>query len=43
MLAKNGSPTAEDVKVGISGILCRCTGYYPIIQAIEEASEAKVQ
>jgi len=43
LLAKNASPTADDIKVGISGVLCRCTGYYPIIQAIEEASEAKVQ
>jgi aerobic carbon-monoxide dehydrogenase small subunit len=26
-------PTAEEVKVAISGILCRCTGYYQIIDA----------
>jgi len=38
--SKNAKPSEEDIKVGISGVLCRCTGYYPIIQAIQEASEA---
>jgi carbon-monoxide dehydrogenase small subunit len=43
ILSKPGRPTADDIKVGISGVLCRCTGYYPIIEAIQEASEAKAQ
>jgi len=29
-------PSSEEVKVAISGILCRCTGYYQIISAIQE-------
>jgi aerobic carbon-monoxide dehydrogenase small subunit len=29
-------PSEEEVKVAISGILCRCTGYYQIIDAIQE-------
>ena len=41
ILSKNARPTADDVKLGISGILCRCTGYYPILQAIQEASEGR--
>ena len=29
-------PSSEDVKVAISGILCRCTGYYQIIDSVLE-------
>jgi len=32
-------PTAEQVKEGISGNICRCTGYAPIIQAILQTSK----
>ena len=34
MLDKNPKPTEEEVKRGISGNLCRCTGYTKIIEAI---------
>ena len=30
------SPTDEEIKVAISGILCRCTGYYQIIDSIHQ-------
>jgi aerobic-type carbon monoxide dehydrogenase small subunit (CoxS/CutS family) len=43
IISKNPKPSADDIKVGISGVLCRCTGYYPILQAIQEASEATQQ
>lgn len=33
-------PTREQIIAGLSGNLCRCTGYYKIIQAIEKAAEA---
>ncbi len=33
------SPTDEQIKLGLSGNLCRCTGYYPIIQAVKSAAE----
>ena len=32
-------PTEEQVREGISGNICRCTGYAPIIQAILQASK----
>ncbi len=34
LLRDNPNPTEEEVKNGISGNLCRCTGYVPIIRAI---------
>jgi carbon-monoxide dehydrogenase small subunit len=34
LLQENPNPTEEDVKSAISGNLCRCTGYVPIIRAI---------
>lgn len=34
LLDRNPSPTREEVIEAISGNLCRCTGYEPIIQAI---------
>jgi xanthine dehydrogenase iron-sulfur cluster and FAD-binding subunit A len=33
-------PTREQIVAGLSGNLCRCTGYYKIVQAIEEAALA---
>ena len=37
-LKENPSPTEEEIKEAISGNICRCTGYAPIIRAIEQAS-----
>jgi len=34
--------TQDEIKQGITGNLCRCTGYYKIIDAIETASKNKV-
>lgn len=38
LLAKNPNPTREEVIDGISGNICRCTGYEPIIAAILSAA-----
>lgn len=40
LLDENPVPTIEKVKKGISGNLCRCTGYTKIIRAIQVASQS---
>jgi carbon-monoxide dehydrogenase small subunit len=35
LLASNPSPTEDDIRRGISGNLCRCTGYVNIVKAIQ--------
>lgn len=39
LLDENPTPTEEDVKRGIAGNLCRCTGYVRIVKAILSAAE----
>ena len=39
LLEENPHPSVEEIKIGISGNLCRCTGYYKIISAIESAAK----
>jgi len=38
LLANNPSPTRDEIQLGISGNLCRCTGYGRIIDAIAKAA-----
>jgi carbon-monoxide dehydrogenase small subunit len=38
LLAENPSPTEEEVRAGLEGNLCRCTGYHNIVRAILAAS-----
>jgi len=37
LLKKNPNPGTGEIKRGISGNLCRCTGYVKIIKAIQDA------
>jgi carbon-monoxide dehydrogenase small subunit len=39
LLDEHKKPTEEEIRHGIAGNLCRCTGYLQIIQAIKAASE----
>ncbi len=39
LLDENPNPTVQEVKKGLSGNLCRCTGYTKIIRAVQMASE----
>ena len=38
LLAKNPRPTEDEIRHGISGNLCRCTGYNKIVEAIQYAA-----
>jgi aerobic-type carbon monoxide dehydrogenase small subunit (CoxS/CutS family) len=35
LLDKNPHPTREEIKTGINGNICRCTGYAKVVNAIE--------
>ena len=37
LLDHNPNPTKDEVRVALSGVLCRCTGYSSIVQAVLDA------
>ena len=37
LLARNPAPSRDDIREGLSGNLCRCTGYSRILDAVEKA------
>ena len=37
LLGRNPDPTEAEIREGISGNLCRCTGYVNIVKAIQQA------
>jgi len=39
LLDHNSTPSKEEIKGAISGVLCRCTGYYKIVDAIYDAAK----
>jgi len=39
LLDENPNPTEEEVKLGLAGNLCRCTGYVKIVEAVLAAAE----
>ena len=39
LLNENSNPSEEEIKESISGNLCRCTGYYQIVEAIQSAAQ----
>jgi aerobic carbon-monoxide dehydrogenase small subunit len=41
LLSKNPEPTLEEIKEGLSGNLCRCTGYVQIFEAVAKASHRR--
>jgi carbon-monoxide dehydrogenase small subunit len=38
LLQRNSQPTEQDIRWGISGNLCRCTGYQNIVKAVQYAA-----
>lgn len=39
LLAKNPNPTEEEIREGLEGSICRCTGYVKIVEAVAAASK----
>ena len=40
LLAKNPDPSEDEIRQGLAGNLCRCTGYNKIVEAVQYAAEA---
>src|SRR5947208_10905488 len=40
LLDRNPNPTEQEIRHGIEGNLCRCTGYQPIVKAVQAAAKA---
>jgi len=38
LLERNPNPSAEEIRVGLEGNLCRCTGYHNIVKAVQSAA-----
>jgi carbon-monoxide dehydrogenase small subunit len=39
LLDKNPYPDESQIRGGLSGVLCRCTGYRKIVKAVQKASQ----
>ena len=39
LLKKNPNPSEEEIRKGLSGNFCRCTGYHNIVKAVQYAAE----
>ncbi|MFM8870577.1 MAG: (2Fe-2S)-binding protein [Actinomycetota bacterium] len=40
LLKENPSPTEDDVRIGLEGNLCRCTGYHHIVKSVLAAAKS---
>ena len=43
LLKHNPAPSEADIREGLSGNLCRCTGYQNIVKAVQQAADAMRQ
>jgi carbon-monoxide dehydrogenase small subunit len=41
LLNENPKPSEEQVRLGLEGNLCRCTGYHNIVKSVLAAASAK--
>jgi carbon-monoxide dehydrogenase small subunit len=41
LLKENPNPTEEEVRIGLEGNLCRCTGYHNIVKSVLAAAKAQ--
>jgi carbon-monoxide dehydrogenase small subunit len=39
LLQTNPAPTEDEIRAGLSAVLCRCTGYHGIVRAVQAAAE----
>lgn len=39
LLKENSAPTDEEIRVGLEGVICRCTGYQFIVNAVKHAAK----
>lgn len=39
LLNRNPNPTEEEIRLGLEGNICRCTGYHNIVRAVQYAAE----
>jgi len=42
LLARNPTPTEDDIREGLAGNLCRCTGYMKIFESVVKASQRRL-
>jgi aerobic carbon-monoxide dehydrogenase small subunit len=42
LLRKNADPSMDEIREGLAGNLCRCTGYIQILEAVAEAARRRV-
>jgi carbon-monoxide dehydrogenase small subunit len=42
LLRRNPNPSEEEVRHGLEGNLCRCTGYHNIVRAVQDAAKGNV-
>jgi carbon-monoxide dehydrogenase small subunit len=40
LLAESSDPSEEEIRLGLEGNLCRCTGYHNIVRAVQAAARA---
>ncbi|MEW5721498.1 MAG: (2Fe-2S)-binding protein [Thermodesulfobacteriota bacterium] len=38
LLSENPDPDESDIREGIKGVMCRCTGYYKVVEAVKRAA-----
>ena len=43
VLRDNPHPTEEEIRLGLEGNLCRCTGYHNIVKAVQQGAAATAQ